>query len=485
MKKLCIGSFFTIITQARKVNVRQRKLFSAILCCAEDDYYFEDDTFQGHLKSGKNDLSADYVAKLRKQSIESIEAYFDAEVTPLIDHNKKKALFLALRSVIAEDNINDATQIGLREGYDKTSILSKNTFSFSGFLANVYAYCALEVANKPYASNIQEIDKKNYVESFMADTTPIHFDEQIKVAITPLTTTARATNFDSIFTEVTHGESLAIPNSHQAKIYHLDVINNEFDYKAIQRFIKSNIGRYVFSRAKRNNYKGDEIEDITSDALAAYKKKLATTPGNYSFAEIMLYSFLECVLGAPKIMSKIELQSSSGEYSSKTSGIHLLPISNGIATNHQLVFGAADVLTDFKQAVDSAFTQIMDIKESSSDEYSFVESTILNGVFDAPTTAYMKSVILPQKGGSTKPDSAFGIFIGYTVNVPDADNLSNDDYRAALQTQMQQDIKTYIPYINSKIADNKLTRYSFYIYVLPLNDAMNDKDNIMKKALEV
>lgn len=190
-------------------------------------------------------------------------------------------------------------------------------------------------------------------------------------------------------------------------------------------------------------------------------------------------------MGAPKIMSKIELQSSSGEYSSKTSGIHLLPISNGIATNHQLVFGAADVLADFQQAVDSAFTQIMDIKESSSDEYSFVESTILNGVFDAPTTAYMKSVILPQKGGSTKPDSAFGIFIGYTVNVPDADNLSNDDYRAALQTQMQQDIKTYIPYINSKIADNKLTRYSFYIYVLPLNDAMNDKDNIMKKALEV
>ena len=199
----------------------------------------------------------------------------------------------------------------------------------------------------------------------------------------------------------------------------------------------------------------------------------------------MLYSFLECVLGAPKIMSKIELQSSGGEYTSKTSGIHLLPIANGIATNHQLVFGATDVLADFQQAVDSAFAQIMSIKDSSSDEYSFVESTILNGVFDAPTTAYMKSVILPQKGGSTKPDTAFGIFLGYTVDVPGAENLSNDEYRVALQTKMQQDIKTHIPYINSKIASNKLSRYSFYIYVLPLNDAVNDKDNIMKKALEV
>ena len=114
-----------------------------------------------------------------------------------------------------------------------------------------------------------------------------------------------------------------------------------------------------------------------------------------------------------------------------------------------------------------------------------MESTILNGVFDAPTTAYMKSVILPQKGGSTKPDTAFGIFLGYTVDVPGAENLSNDEYRVALQTKMQQDIKTHIPYINSKIASNKLSRYSFYIYVLPLNDAVNDKDNIMKKALEV
>lgn len=226
MKKLCIGSFFTIITQARRNKLHQHDLFCAILSCAEKSGYYEDSTLQGHLKSGKDDLSGEYTGKLRKKSIEEIEDYFDTEVTPLIDTSKKKALFLALRSVIAEDNIDDATQIGLREGYDKASILTKNTFSFSGFLANVYAYCALEVANKPYASNIQEIDKKNYVESFMDDTTPIHFDEQIKVAITPLTTTARTTNFDSIFTEVTHGESLAIPNSHQAKIYHLDVIND-------------------------------------------------------------------------------------------------------------------------------------------------------------------------------------------------------------------------------------------------------------------
>lgn len=485
MKKLCIGTFFTIISQARKTSSLQRKLLGAVLCCANQSSYYEDDTFQGHLKSGKENLTSEYIGYLQGKTIDEIEEYFDTTVTPHIDLNKKKALFLSLRAVIAEDtSIDNDTLIGLKDGYDKTSILTKNTFSFSGFLANVYAFCVLSVDNKPYKENIKEIDK-NYVTSFLCDTTPVHFDEKIKIAITPLTTTVRGSDFDSIFTEVAHGESLAIPNAQQTKIYHLDVINNEFDYNAIQKFIKTNIGRYVFSRAKRNNYKGDAIEDITSDALTAYKRKLAATPGNYSFAEIMLYSFLECVLGAPKIMSKIELQSSGGEYTSKTSGIHLLPIANGIATNHQLVFGATDVLADFQQAVDSAFAQIMDIKDSSSDEYSFVESTILNGVFDGPTTAYMKSVILPQKGGSTKPDTAFGIFLGYTVDVPGAENLSNDEYRAALQEKMQQDIKTYIPYINSKIASNKLSRYSFYIYVLPLNDAVNDKDNIMKKALEV
>lgn len=50
----------------------------------------------------------------------------------------------------------------------------------------------------------------------------------------------------------------------------------------------------------------------------------------------------------------------------------------------------------------------------------------------------------------------------------------------ALQSQMKKDITDVLPYIKAKITELNLQNHSFYFYFLPLNDAENDKVEIMK-----
>ena len=158
----------------------------------------------------------------------------------------------------------------------------------------------------------------------------------------------------------------------------------------------------------------------------------------------------------------------------------------GVCTTiHQLVFGSTDVLADLHGAVDSAFAQIVEIKNSASDEHTLVDANIMNGSFNPEVTAFLKETIIPQKNKPKRPDTAFGVFLGYNVNVPNADSIPSDEYIPALMKKMQADITACVPYIQNKIDTLGLSRHSFYISVLPLDDISRDRANIMKKALGV
>ena len=148
----------------------------------------------------------------------------------------------------------------------------------------------------------------------------------------------------------------------------------------------------------------------------------------------MLYSFLECILGAPKIFSKMELQNSSGTFESLSSGIHILTLKQGGRLFNQLIFGATESLYGLEYAVDEALKQVLAIKSTSAEEYKFLESTILTNSFDAETNEALKNMILPQKGaGLSKPDNAFGLFLGYTVEC--SNNVGNPLYLINLENK--------------------------------------------------
>jgi hypothetical protein len=111
-----------------------------------------------------------------------------------------------------------------------------------------------------------------------------------------------------------------------------------------------------------------------------------------------------------------------------------------------------------------------------------VENTTHNNIYDPDTTNYMVDLLLPKKSDVPKPDTAYGVFLGYTLSLGYTET-DNNKYRAAVKTQMQNDIVSLQPYIEQKIRDNGLSGYNFYLYVVPFNDAPTEKNSIFSEML--
>ena len=110
-----------------------------------------------------------------------------------------------------------------------------------------------------------------------------------------------------------------------------------------------------------------------------------------------------------------------------------------------------------------------------------ITKNILSETFDESTTEFIKSLIVPLKRDKTiNVDNAFGIFLGYTLNI-DPTPYSNTEFRKAVIQKLTSDLDEIAKYIEKKINESKLSGYSFYFYILPFNDAPNDRASIIKK----
>lgn len=481
MKKLCLGTFLKILSQAR--NTKQNVLFKLVLSFIDTGDDYSDETNQGHYKSGKNNL-ANY-DDLITCNKEQLVKYYKAKIIPCLKPDMHKCIVLAIRDVLKDDDIGDLTLIGYEDGYTKQDIVNKAYFNFAELLANVFYYCVIGIPNQRiYQENIKEVTN-DYIVSFSSLEDTIEFEEAPKPITSKISYTLDPKRFDSVFKEIASSK-LSLPNNNDIKIYSLEITNAQIDYEKVKRFIRGNIGRYVYSRAQRNNYElNGDLEAISSYAIDAYVKRVNRSPDTNHFSEIMLYSFLECILGAPKIFSKMELQNKSGQFETFASGMHVLSMKKGMLPFNQLVLGASDTYDDLEHAVNNAFDQIERIAAGSSEEYDLLETSILNNEFDADMNQTLESMIIPKKGASSSSiEKAYGIFLGYTINV-DGTGLSNDEYLKNANEKMISDIKGIIPYIESKIGALSLSNHSFYVYILPLNDALSDKESIIKDALGV
>ncbi len=485
-KKMCLGTFLNILTQA-KVNskeIKQKTLIKPLLDIINDPSS-ETDAYITRLKNGDRNLS--YADDLIKFDKEILTNKIKSDIIPLLNNSLKKQIVLAFQDVLGEDDIDEDTLIGFEPGFTKNDIINSTKFDLASLLSNVFYYCGVLVDNKSYKKNIKEVSDKSYIHQFDKNANDIILYEKTVAITSSLELTVKSKDFDRTFEEVSSSE-LPLKNNYQLKTFILDIGNNEFDYDHIEKFIQQNIGRYVFSRAIRNQYViEDNAENIGIDAIKAFNKRLDSNKETNHFNEIMLYLFLECILKAPKIFSKMELQTTKpNEYTSSSAGVHLLLLKNGATAINQYVLGATDSLGNLKDAIDSSFIQIEALKNNRSNEYNLIESTVLNHSFDAKTSKELEDIILPHKSSiSRKPQQAFGIFLGYTIDIVDKDDLTPDEFTNTVKEKMKQDIGDLTPYIINKIKDLNLSGNSFYIYVVPFNNVEIDKDEIMKKALEV
>ena len=247
-------------------------------------------------------------------------------------------------------------------------------------------------------------------------------------------------SFDNIFSEVTPSKTLQLKNKNCLRLFHLDILNNEFSYIGLHDLLQRNIGRYVFSRATIDKFRATDSADAIG-LKAIEQLRSASNPKDKGaggeLGEILLYLFLEIKLGAPKLLSKVELKTASNQYVYGSDGVHLLSLGD---KDFQLVLGESKIKGKLEGAVDAAFDSIKTASEQSDNELRLVENNIFLESFDESTTEFIKSLIIPSKrDASVSIDKAFGIFLGYTLGV-DATRYSNQEFRDAVNNKLKSDI---------------------------------------------
>lgn len=296
-----------------------------------------------------------------------------------------------------------------------------------------------------------------------------------------LTNSSIGKDFDAVFFEADNVQKLSLKNNNCLRLFYLNILNNEFSYEGLQQFLQRNIGRYVFSRASIEQFTTEgDAEAIGLKAIELLRQ--ANNPNDNGaggeLGEILLYLFLENKLNAPKLLSKVELKTSGNQYVFGSDGIHLLQLDN---KSFQLVLGESKIIGKLDKAVDKAFESIEKVSKNPSNELRLIEKNILSESFDEETTEYIKSLIVPLKRDTSfNVDNAFGIFLGYTLDI-DATLYSNAQFRNAVTQKLKDDVQNIASYIEQKINTSGLTGYSFYFYILPFNDAKEDRANIIKK----
>lgn len=303
------------------------------------------------------------------------------------------------------------------------------------------------------------------------------------MAINPLDITSKAGSITSIFKEIKHDNDLGLINENHLKLFVLDIDSNQFTYNGLQKVLKKNIGAYVFSRARIQQYKADDAIEMVSLEAVQFLRKVSNPKDKGAggeLGEILLYLFLEQILGAPKLLSKIELKTSNDQYVNGSDGVHLLSNKFEDELFYQLVLGESKIKGDMKGAIDNAFQSITATNHDGEKDIELVESNVFKESFDAKTVDFIKGLIVPDKRQlDISVDRAYGIFIGYTPLVNR--KLSNIEFRKHVNEVLKNDIKSITPYIKNKIKKFGLENNSIYIYLVPFNNAMKDRVDIIKR----
>ena len=499
MEHLCIGSYVRIMTSCtipaeRKFDHFCEKImlslcpdgateFSYTSADGNDVIYTYPNFNKIHLAS--QNLPTEVMQMALTKDPRAIERYFITNIIPFLEEARKKNAVLALKNIILKDvTIVDTTQLGTISSLTKNDLKNKNEFILSEFLTDTFIYAVAKTDNMVEAAFTKSI-KKNFYETYnqMVDMVKLYEVTKPKsVAVIPLTSKGK---FDKVFTPIS-SERLSISANHDLQIFCLKFDDFDFDYHGLWKHLRNNIGYYVYSRAQIKQYMDDdEISALAYDAIAHIKEMIAIgkMPTGNELGELLLYIFLEQVLNAPKLMSRVEFGNHGGIFTSESAGIHLLTADDTVPFN-QVVLGTSMINDNLQVAIDSAFIDAQKLKNRKKDERRFVESNIFATSFPEKIYNQLETIILPDETSMKKPATAFGMFLGYTLSGISASGKAIDAYQNEVFDKLKTDILNQVPFIESKITQYGLDGYSLYIYLLPFADADEDKKDIMDKLLQ-
>lgn len=263
---------------------------------------------------------------------------------------------------------------------------------------------------------------------------------------------------------------------------------NEFNYDYLVSKLLEPMADFSLSRIAKDNYEGKPVE-LSKKARERFIHYLENKG---ELGELLLYCFLESHLQAPKILSKLELKTSTNNYVHGADGVHYLKLDNG---DYQLIFGESKTEVVLTDGLRNAFKSISKFKNEGNEsgngesginyEKGLISDHIGKETLLDEEKSFIESIIYPTSSSGFRVDDAFGIFIGYEINISDDDKLlSNQDFSDKIKQQIKTEIENKFDYIQSKINKYDLLGHNFYIYILPFTDLKKNRKKITQGILE-
>lgn len=481
MEKFCFGALARILLYCCKLGVKQHELGEEILKVFNEAYgETSGATKISRLFNCVEGLSPDYtITPAREMMIEDVKSGFSSHVLPLIDENKYALIILATKQIILKDNdIKDETSVGI---LTKKELKTKTSFDFAGTVAGFLQYSCIVPSNRDGKLFIDQVTP-DYVDGFAKYIDTISISKITVITSAKVEKTIEPDTFLQSFHEIDAELSLGLKNNNQLRLFRLECDEGEYSYDALNDFLLDNIGAYVYSReSMKDLIEKKKAKSIGIRAIRTMNKngKPGLSASGNDLAQMLVYAFLEEVLGAPKIMSKVELAQNNSAYTSNSDSIHFLTLEDNGKKIFELVFGAADISLGINEAIDKAMDKVQAIMNNKKAEKGLINGALFNKAFDSDTADYLKSVLVPNKNLVQRPNMAYGLFLGYSIGV----NSDVDHFEEDAATKLEKDVKNCIPYIVQKINALGLSGSSFYVYFLPFNNAVKDKITIMENLL--
>ncbi|MFR9302361.1 MAG: DUF1837 domain-containing protein [Fenollaria massiliensis] len=279
------------------------------------------------------------------------------------------------------------------------------------------------------------------------------------------------------------------PDDGNVNIFMCPINARKFDYNKISSVLVDAVIDYALSKRTIKCYKG-KYGTLSQQARSKLRKHIEN---NGELGELLLFCFLEGHLGAPKILTKLEMKTSNNMYVNGSDGVHLLKINND---RYKIIFGESKLYNNLLRALRNAFESIYQfVREvNSSGEYksgiifekSLISSNIENGDFSKKDKEILESIIYPSRGdASLNIDDAFSIFIGYEVDISkETKDCSDEQFYEVVKEKILSELKEIEHILYDKICNKKLLGHSFYVYIVPFTDIDNTRKNILEDILK-
>lgn len=262
----------------------------------------------------------------------------------------------------------------------------------------------------------------------------------------------------------------------------LRIENNQFCYPELIAQLSNAVINFSLSRKEFFDFEKDKrYGELNKRALEKFRDYQVN---DGEAGELLLYCFLEAHLKAPKILTKLEIKTSTKDYVKGSDGIHLLRITDN---KYHLIFGESKLDANLTTSITNAFKSIHEFITRDTNNISYemglINSQLGKEAFDDELYRFIKSIIFPSANSANpiSKDNAFAIFAGFDLKVTQEESkLSNDEFRSLVRNRIKNEVEKRKQHIKAKIKEYGLQGYTFYIYVFPFMELSKTRKKIIQ-----